>query len=209
MMRGVLVVVVLALAVPAVARPDPRRRGPRRGAPTAGDLPGFVAHDGLTGPLPVPGSDQDGRSVPTGTALREQCRKWRAEGDGWACEHAHGVGMVVLELSENVFFRVLSDVVAYDDEDAAEAGWDGLVADLRDRVRREGVPGVRERSPGWGDEGLSFEGDGVTAMAIRAGSVVVASSVWDGSDQVDERDERETAREWPALQLSRIERFVG
>ncbi|MBB5801392.1 hypothetical protein F4560_001160 [Saccharothrix ecbatanensis] len=177
--------------------------------PTERDLPGFVAHDGLTGSLSVPSSNKDGRSVLTGAALDDQCRKWREEGDGWACEHVHGVGMVVLELSENVFFRVLSNVLAYDDENAAEVGWNGLVTDIRDRLEEEGIPKVKEGSPGWGDASLSFEVPGSTAMAIRVGTVVVAATVWDGSDQVSENEERDMVQRWPALQISKIEQLVG
>ncbi|WP_157621635.1 hypothetical protein [Saccharothrix sp. NRRL B-16348] len=179
--------------------------------PTERDLPGFVAHDGLTGALSVPTSNDKGRSVLTGAALEEQCRKWREEGDGWACEHVHGVGMVVLELSENVFFRVLSNVLAYDDETAAEAGWNGLVTDIRDRVEEEGIPNVEESNPGLGDASVSFKlpAAGATSMAIRVGTVVVAATVWDGSDQVSEQDERDMVRKWPALQLAKIDQLVG
>ncbi|WP_433272107.1 hypothetical protein ACQPZF_15385 [Actinosynnema sp. CS-041913] len=177
--------------------------------PTVRDLPGFVAHDGLTGSLSVPSSNKDGRSVLTGAALDEQCRKWRAEGDGWACEHVHGVGMVVLELSENVFFRVLSNVLAYDDEEAAEAAWNGLVTDTRDRINDAGIPNLKEGSPGLGDASLSFEVPGATSMAVRVGTVVVASTVWDGSDQVSETEERDMVRKWPALQISKIEQLVS
>jgi hypothetical protein len=117
--------------------------------------------------------------------------------------------MVVLELSENVFFRVLSNVLAYDDENAAEVGWNGLVTDIRDRLKEEGIPKVKEGSPGWGDASLSFEVPGSTAMAIRVGTVVVAATVWDGSDQVSENEERDMVQRWPALQISKIEQLVG
>ncbi|MBI0313816.1 MULTISPECIES: hypothetical protein [Streptomyces violaceusniger group] len=175
--------------------------------PTKRDLPGFVPHDGLTGALSVPSGNKAGRSVLTGGDLDEQCRKWRKEGDGWACRHLRGAGMVVLERSENVFFRVKSDVLAYDDPDAAEAAWDGLVADNRQEIHK--VRGAKERSSDLGDAALSFEAPGVTVLAIRVETVVVEAIVWDGSDQVSEADEDAMVEKWPALQLSKIEKRLG
>ncbi|MBI0300227.1 hypothetical protein JBE04_38675 [Streptomyces sp. PRKS01-29] len=175
--------------------------------PTKRDLPGFVPHDGLTGALSVPAGNKEGRSVLSGTDLDEQCRKWRKEGDGWACGHLRGAGMVVLERSENVFFRVKSDVLAYDDEDAAEAAWDGLVEDNRDQIHK--IRGAKEHASGLGDTALSFEAPGVTVLAIRLGTVVVEAIVWDGSDQVSEADEDAMVEKWPALQLSKIEKRLG
>jgi hypothetical protein len=117
------------------------------------------------------------------------------------------VGMVVLELSENVYFRVLSNVLAYDDGDAAEAGWDGLVADVRQEIPEDAD--VEERSPDLGDESLAFEAEGVTVLAIRIEAVVVEATIWDGSDQVSAEDERDMVERWPALQISKIEELLG
>ncbi|WP_262697757.1 MULTISPECIES: hypothetical protein [Streptomyces] len=175
--------------------------------PTKRDLPGFVPYDGLTGALSVPSGNKEGRSVLAGTDLDKQCRKWRKEGDGWACRHLRGAGMVVLERSENVFFRVKSDVLAYDDEDAAEAAWGGLVADNREKIHK--IRGAKEHSSDLGDAALSFEAPGVTVLAIRTGTVVVEAIVWDGSDQVSEADEDAMVEKWPALQLSKIEKQLG
>ncbi|MFS7877416.1 hypothetical protein ACEYXF_29375 [Streptomyces asiaticus] len=175
--------------------------------PTKRDLPGFVPHDGLTGALSVPADNKEGRSVLAGTGLDKQCRKWREEGDGWACRHLHGAGMVVLERSENVFFRVKSDVLAYDDQDAAEAAWDGLVAANREEIHK--IRGAEEHSSDLGDAALSFEAPGVTVLAIRVETVVVEAIVWDGSDQVSEADEDAMVEKWPALQLSKIEKQLG
>ncbi|WP_211126774.1 hypothetical protein [Streptomyces yatensis] len=175
--------------------------------PTKRDLPGFIPHDGLTGSLSVPTDNKDGRSVLAGAGLDKQCRTWRKEGDGWACRHLHGAGMVVLERSKNVFFRVKSDVLAYDDEDAAKAAWDGLVADNRGKIDK--IPAAKEHSSDLGDAGRSFEAPGVTVLAIRIETVVVEAIIWDGSDQVSEGDEEAMVKKWPALQLSKIEKQLG
>jgi hypothetical protein len=175
--------------------------------PTEQDLSGFIPYDGLTGSLSVPSDNDEGRSVLTGADLDEQCRTWRQEGDAWACRHVHGVGMVVLELSENVYFRVLSNVLAYDDGDAAEAGWDGLVADLRHEIPEDAD--FEERAADLGDESLAFEGEGVTVLAIRIEAVVVDATIWDGSDQVSAADERDMVERWPDLQISKIEELLG
>ncbi|MGW8526328.1 hypothetical protein [Nocardiopsis sp. NPDC055824] len=167
--------------------------------PTERDLPGFIPYDGLTGTLSVSPDNDEGRSVLAEADLDEQCRTWREEGDGWACRQVRGVGMVVLEQSENVFFRVLS----YDDEKAAEAVWNGLTADQR---RTSGKLSDFEKRPSdLGDAGVVFEVPGVTVMAVRTGPVVVESIVWAGSDQVGEQEERDMVARWPALQLAKIE----
>jgi hypothetical protein len=171
--------------------------------PTERDLPGFIPYDGLTGTLSVSPDNDEGRSVLAEADLDEQCRTWREEGDGWACRQVRGVGMVVLEQSENVFFRVLSTVLAYDDEEAAEAAWNGLAADQR-RTSGE-LPDFEERPSDLGDAGVVFEVPGVTVMAVRTGTVVVESIVWDGSGQVGEQEERDMVARWPALQLAKIE----
>ncbi|MFT9474026.1 hypothetical protein [Streptomyces sp. 11-1-2] len=175
--------------------------------PTKRDLPGFIPHDGLTGSLSVPTGNKDGRSVLAGADLDKQCRKWRKEGDDWACRHLRGVGMVVLERSENVFFRVKSDVLAYDDEDAAKAAWNGLVAANRDAIDK--IPAAKEHSSDLGDAGRTFEAPGVTVLAIRIETVVMEAIIWDGSDQVSKEDEDAMVKKWPTLQLSKIEERLG
>ena len=175
--------------------------------PTKRDLPGFIPHDGLTGSLSVPSDNKEGRSVLAGKRLDEQCGKWRKEGDVWACRQLNGAGMVVLERSENVFFRVLSNVLAYDDEDAAKTAWKGLVADNRRETDK--LPDAKEHSPGLADESRSFEASGVTVLAFRIESVVVEAIVWDGSGQVSEEDEKAMVEKWPALQISKIEEQLG
>lgn len=175
--------------------------------PAEQDLAGFVPFDGLTGSLSVPANNDEGRSVLTGGDLEDQCRTWRDEGDAWACRRVHGVGMVVLVQSENAFFRVMSNVVAYDDGDAAEAGWNALVTDVRDQAPEDAD--VEERAVDLGDESLSFEGEGVTVLAVRVEAVVVELSVFDGSDQVSEEDERDMVERWPELQISKLEDLLG
>lgn len=140
-------------------------------------------------------------------ALEEQCGTWREEGDVWACQDVHAVGMVVLEQSENVFFRVLSNVLAYDDEDAAEAARNGLVADLR-RTTAEAQE-IREGSSDLGDAGTVFTAPDLTVAAVRVETVVVEAIVWDGSGQVSEEDERDMAERWPDLQVAKIEELLG
>ena len=172
--------------------------------PTERDLPGFVPYDGLTGALSVPSDNDEGRLVLTGDRLEQQCRTWRSEGDGWACQHVRGVGMVVLEYGENVYFRVMSNVVAYDDEKAAKAGYRGLIADTRTRAPKD----TREGAPGLGDASRSFETDGITGMVVRVETVVLELSIWDGSDQVSPADERDMVKRWPALQLKKLEKAL-
>lgn len=175
--------------------------------PTERDLPGFIAFDGLTGALSVPPDNAEGRVVLAGAELDEQCRTWRNERDDWACQDLRGVGMVSLELAENVFFRVHSTALAYEDEDAAEAAWDGLAANIRDDVLD--IPNAEEQPSDVGDAAVSFAAPGVTALAIRAETVVVEAIVWDGSDQVSEEDERDMVEKWLALQISKIEELLG
>ena len=170
--------------------------------PTQHDLHGFVPYDGLTGSLKVPPANKKGRAVLSGHRLAAQCRKWRADGDGWACRQVHGVGMVVLERSQNVFFRVLSNVLAYDGEGAAEDGWDGLVADIRRKTADN--EDIHERPAELGDESRAFKGAGVTVLAIRTGTVVVEATVWDGDGTVTRADQDAMVEKWPALQLSKI-----
>lgn len=175
--------------------------------PTKRDLPGFIPHDGLTGSLSVPTDNKDGRSVLADAKLDEQCRKWRKDGDSWACRDVHGVGMVVLERSENVFFRVMSNVLAYDDEDAAKAAWSGLVADNRRELKK--IPTSEEKSSDLGDASMVFKAPGVTVLPIRIETVVVEAIIWDGSDQVSPEDEDAMVEKWPALQISKIEERLG
>lgn len=171
--------------------------------PTVQDLPGWVAHDGLTGSLSGPAGNVEGRSVLTGAKLAEQCAIRRTEGDGWACAGWHGVGMVVLELRSKRVFRAPSTVVAYDDEDATVAVWKALRGDhravVKDRATERDVDDL-------GDEAASFAVDGVAVFAIRTSTVVVESIVRDGSDQVSEAEERAVAGKWPARRLRRIDR---
>ncbi|WP_067966346.1 hypothetical protein [Nocardiopsis trehalosi] len=174
--------------------------------PTERDLPGFIPHNGLIGALSTPSDNDEGRSVLAGAALEEQCRIWREEGDAWACRRVHGAGIVVLEQSENVFFRVLSVVLAYDDEEAAQVAWDGLVDDqVREIGEVPNRPDGEVRSAGLGDESVMIEFPDVTMLAIRTETVVVEAGVWDGSGQVDEPEERDMVERWPALQLAKIE----
>jgi hypothetical protein len=205
--RSALVAVVLTLAVIGTVWPTPTLDPADLDTvlPTERDLPGFVPFDGLTGSLSMPAENVEGRAVLTGAKLDEQCRIWQRENDGWACQDLDGAGMVVLELSENVFFRVLSNVLAYSDEGAAVAAWDGLVAD----IRRE-VPDAGQRSAeDLGDENLVFTIPSATVLAIRHGAVVVECIVWDGSDQVSAQEERDMAERWPALQLNKIDELAG
>jgi len=169
--------------------------------PTEHDLPGFIPFDGLTGALSPPTGHKSGRTVLTGDELAAQCETYRAEKDGWACADLRGMGWVVLERAQNVFFRVLSTVLAYPDEDAAEAAYQGLVADNR----REVPDDHTESEPGLGDESISFRLYGVTAFAVRVDTVVVEMFVQDGSDQVPEAAERAMAEKWPNLQLDKLE----
>ncbi|MEE2047996.1 hypothetical protein Q7689_32185, partial [Nocardiopsis tropica] len=67
------------------------------------------------------------------------------------------------------------------------------------------LPDFEERPSDLGDAGVVFEGPGVTVMAVRTGTVVVESIVWDGSGQVGEQEERDMVARWPALQLAKIE----
>lgn len=175
--------------------------------PTERDLPGFFADDALTGSLKVPQPEnKDGRAVLSGAGLREQCAKWREDHDEWACRGVHGVGMATFLESENVFFRVMSTVLAYDDEDAAEAGWKGMVADNHREIRKAKGSRAEERPAGLGDESRAFHAPGVTATAVRTGTVVVETVVWDGSDQVGKADLKSMSKKWPALQLSKIDK---
>jgi hypothetical protein len=173
--------------------------------PNESDLPAYVEHDGLTGALSPPVGHESGRTVLTGDEVTRQCATYREEKDGWACGDLQGIGWVVLEKRSNVFFRLLSNVLAYPDEDAAEVAYDGLVADIRNSVPDDHT----ESAPGLGDESTRFEVYGVTVLTIRVGTVVVEASVWDGSDQVDESEERGMAEKWPALQLDKIDAALG
>jgi hypothetical protein len=177
--------------------------------PTKRDLPGFVPYDGLTGSLSVPGDNKEGRSVKSGAELDEQCRKWRTQGDSWACRGLNGAGMAVLERSESVFFRVLSNVLAYDDEDAAVAAWKGLTADNRREIKKAKGAQAKVRSAGLGDASRAFEAPGITVMAIRIETVVVEVVVWDGSDQVSKKDEEAMVEKWPELQISKVEDLLS
>jgi DNA-binding NarL/FixJ family response regulator len=143
--------------------------------------------------------------VLTGDDLAKQCETYRAEKDDGACADLQGMGWVVLERASNVFFRLLSTILAYLDEDAEEAAYQGLVADNRREMPATGA----EFAFGLGDDSVRFEVYGITVLTIRVGTVVVEASVWDGSDQVEEADERRMAEKWPALQLDKIEAALG
>lgn len=207
--RGFRVLVVIAvLVVAGVATyllwPTPTLDGAAAldaALPTESDMPGFGRFDGLTGALTPPAGHKSGRTVLTGDELVKQCATYRKQKDAWACADLRGMGWVVLEKSENVFFRVLSTVLAYPDEDASEAAYQGLVADNK----REAPKGHEEFDPGLGDESLCFRLDYIDAFAIRDGTVVVEALIWDGSDQVSAADQKAMAAKWPALQLGKID----
>ena len=167
---------------------------------TETDLPGFSTWGRIEGTLPRPGGDEPGRIVLTGDALAAQCAKHPPD-DSWACQDLRGMGWVGMVNSANAFFRVLSMVLAYEDEGAAKAAYDSLVAS-----QREAVPADRrESAPDIGDECVSFTFDGATSYAIRVGTVVVELFISDGSDQVTEREERDTAEELAMNQVYEIE----
>jgi hypothetical protein len=167
---------------------------------TEAELPGFSTWGRIEGSLPRPGGDEPGRIVLTGDALAAQCAK-HAPDDSWACQDLQGMGWVGMVNSANAFFRVLSMVLAYSDEGAAEAAFDSLVASQREAVPAE----RRESAPDIGDECVSFTFDGATSYAIRIGTVVVELFVSDGSDQVTEPEELDTAEELATNQVDKIE----
>ena len=173
---------------------------------TEADMPGFSTWGRIEGSLPQPagGGDPD-RTVLTGAALAETCESYRSPDDSWACQDLQGLGWVGLVKSANAFFRLLSTVLAYEDEDAAEEAYEGLVASQRQAVPED----HEESSPNLGDECVSFTFGGATSYAIRSGTVVVELFIADSSDQVDEAEERTTAQELATNQLDKIEKALG
>jgi hypothetical protein len=171
------------------------------------DMPGFSTWGRIEGSLPQPaGGDDPERTVLTGAALAETCEDYRSPEDSWACPDLQGMGWVGLVNSANAFFRLLSMVLAYEDEGAAEAAYESLVAGQRRAVPEEDRT---ESAPDLGDECVSFQFGGATSYAIRIGTVVVELFISDGSEQVDESEERATAEELATNQLDKIEEALG
>jgi hypothetical protein len=172
---------------------------------TKADQPGFITWHNIEGSLPRPAEAESGRTVLTGDGLAEQCEIYRSGEDSWACEDLQSMGWVGLMRATNPLYRLLSTVLAYSDEDAAQAAYEGLVADQRQAVPEDQT----ESAPDLGDECVSFQFDGAVVYAIRVGPVVVEVFVADESGEVTDLAARATAEELATNQLDKIEEALG
>lgn len=171
--------------------------------PTKADMPGTIPFDGLSGMLSSPSGHKSGRVVLTGDALADQCRTYRHEHDGWACQDLLGLGWVVLLTEDSGYFQLLSTVLAYPDDAAASRAYAGMVADVRHEVDAKAIPGTLA------DECTSWGLPGATIVAYREGPVVVQAITWDAGVLATEDQRTAMAVKWPRVQLAKIDAVLA
>lgn len=177
--------------------------------PTEKDMPGWSANRGIIGTLPPPKGDRKGKLVLVGGKLDGQCRIYRKKSNGWACDGLQGMGMVGYAYNKNVFTRVSSMVLAYEDSGAAEAAWKALV----EKTRNEYKKAEEGTGPEVGDESRSFAMRVGTIVVLRSGSVVAQvmshNDFGFGSGSGTDNARRDPIRMWSSVQAEKIARALN
>ena len=207
-MAGTALALLLAGAGTYAFWDDPTLDGSKEinaALPTEKDMPGFMPNRGIEGVLSPPGGDRNGKAVLTGRELGAQCRTYRKQEDGWACQGLQGMGMVGFANTSNVDSRVGSFVLAYKDDDAAETAWKKMV----EKTRKELPKAKEQKAPHVGDESQYFVLGTGSVVVLRSGSVVAQAMSFyeygykDGAEYADEL--KDPIRMWSALQVKKME----
>lgn len=146
------------------------RDGVESTLPAAGTMRDWSPNRGVIGTIRPPKGDKDGKIMLTGDRLGRQCAIYRKKSQEWVCEGVRGLGTIGYADDENVFTRVSSFVLTYEDDDAAEAAWQRMTDETRSELKKlkpeEGSPEQL------GEESQSFTMATGTVIVMRSGSVV-------------------------------------
>jgi hypothetical protein len=146
------------------------RDGVESTLPVSGDMRDWSPNRGVIGTLRPPKGDKKGKIVLTGGRLDRQCEIYRKKSQGWACEGVRGLGTIGYAYDENVFTRVSSLVLTYEDDGAAEDAWQAMTDRTRSELKK--LKPEESSSDQVGDESRSFTMPTGTVVVMRSGSVV-------------------------------------